>query len=42
MPPKKSEADFYAFKPQINEAVTQEQFSKKQETFMKSLNKKKA
>lgn len=30
MPPKKTEADYYLFKPKINELVTREQFEKKQ------------
>lgn len=41
MPTQKSEADFYSFKPKINDLVTREQFAKKQQRFNEKLQVKK-
>ena len=42
MPPKSSKEQEHSFKPKINELVTREEFSKKQESFMRQLTKKKS
>lgn len=42
MPMQKTVAESFSHKPKINELVTAEQFQKKQESFMKQLNKKKS